>query len=138
MQLTKNFKLSEFTDSDTATAKGIDNTPTDEHLENIKFVAEQLQLIRNTYKQPINISSGYRCEELNTEVNGSKSSQHMQGLAVDINQGSRTKNHNLFLIVKRMMKVGLKVHQLIDEQNFNWIHIGFKQDNPRGEIKHLK
>lgn len=138
MQLTKNFKLSEFTDSDTATAKGIDNTPTDEHLENIKFVAEQLQLIRNTYKQPINISSGYRCEELNTAVNGSKSSQHMQGLAVDINQGSRTKNHNLFLIVKRMMKVGLKVHQLIDEQNFNWIHIGFKQDNPRGEIKHLK
>lgn len=138
MQLTKNFKLSEFTDSDTATAKGIDNTPTDEHLENIKFVAEQLQLIRNTYKQPINISSGYRCEELNTEVNGSKSSQHMQGLAVDINQGSRTKNHNLFLIVKRMMKVGLKVHQLIDEQNFKWIHIGFKQDNPRGEIKHLK
>lgn len=138
MQLTKNFKLSEFTDSDTATAKGIDNTPTDEHLENIKFVAEQLQLIRNTYKQPINISSGYRCEELNTAVNGSKSSQHMQGLAVDINQGSRTKNHNLFLIVKRMMKVGLKVHQLIDEKNFNWIHIGFKQDNPRGEIKHLK
>lgn len=138
MQLTKNFKLSEFTDSDTATAKGIDNTPTDEHLENIKFVAEQLQLIRNTYKQPINISSGYRCEELNTAVNGSKTSQHMQGLAVDINQGSRTKNHNLFLIVKRMMKVGLKVHQLIDEKNFNWIHIGFKQDNPRGEIKHLK
>ena len=138
MQLTKNFKLSEFTDSDTATAKGIDNTPTDEHLENIKFVAEQLQLIRNTYKQPINISSGYRCEELNTAVNGSKTSQHMQGLAVDINQGSRTKNHNLFLIVKRMMKVGLKVHQLIDEKNFNWIHIGFKQNNPRGEIKHLK
>lgn len=138
MQLTKNFKLSEFTDSDTATAKGIDNTPTDEHLENIKFVAEQLQLIRNTYKQPINISSGYRCEELNTAVNGSKSSQHMQGLAVDINQGSRTKNHNLFLIVKRMMKVGLKVHQLIDEKDYSWIHIGFKQDNPRGEIKHLK
>ena len=138
MQLTKNFKLSEFTDSDTATEKGIDNTPTDEHLENIKFVAEQLQLIRNTYKQPINISSGYRSEELNKAVNGSKSSQHMQGLAVDINQGSRTKNHNLFLIVKRMMKVGLQVHQLIDEQGYNWIHIGFKQDNPRGEIKHLK
>ena len=138
MQLTKNFKLEEFIKSNTATAKGIDNTPTEEQLENIKFVAEQLQLIRNTYKQPIYITSGFRSEKLNNAVGGSKTSQHMDGLAVDINQGSRTKNHNLFLIVKRMMKVGLQVHQLIDEQNFSWIHIGFKQDNPRREIKHLK
>lgn len=138
MQLTKNFKLEEFIKSNTATAKGIDNTPTEEQLENIKFVAEQLQLIRNTYKQPIYITSGFRSEKLNNAVGGSKTSQHMDGLAVDINQGSKTRNHNLFLIIKRMMKVGLQVHQLIDENNFNWIHIGFKQDNPRGEIKHLK
>lgn len=140
MELTKNFKLEEFTKSSTATKNGIDNTPSEEILENIKYVAEQLQLIRNSYKMPIHISSGYRCKELNTAVNGSKTSQHMQGLAVDINQGSKTRNHNLFKLVRNMMKIGLPVQQLIDEYDYSWIHIGFAPigQEPRLQVLHIK
>ena len=138
MQLTKNFKLEEFIKSDTAQKNNIDNTPTDEQLDNIKFVAEQLQLIRNTYKMPIFITSGFRSEELNKAVGGSKTSQHKDGLAVDINQGSKQRNHNLFKIIRKMIRLGLPVDQLIDEKEYSWIHVSFKQDNPREQVKHLK
>lgn len=134
MQLTKNFKLEEFTNSYTAEQKGIDNTPNEEQLENIKFLAEQLQIIRNAYKKPIFIVGGFRSKELNAAVGGSKTSQHMQGLAADIDQGTRQKNKNLFDLIKSLMKVGLPVHQLINEYDYDWIHIGFKKENPRGQI----
>lgn len=137
MKLTKNFTLEEMVKSDTADRLKIDNTPNEEQLENIKFVAEQLQILRNCYKKPIYITSGFRNEELNNAVGGSSTSFHLKGLAVDINQGTRTRNKNLFELIRSLMKVGLLVDQLINEHNYSWIHIGFKQDNPRLEILHL-
>lgn len=137
MRITNNFTLEEFTKSETADKLGINNTPNQDILDNIKFMAEQLQLVRNTYKKPIYITSGFRCEELNNAVKGSKTSFHRLGLAVDINQGSRAKNKHLFELIKSLMKVGLLVDQLINEQNYSWIHIGFERNNPKGEILKL-
>lgn len=134
MQLTKNFALWEFIKSDKAKELNINNTPNNEELENIKFVAEQLQLIRNTYKMPINISSGYRCDELNKAVGGTINSYHKKGLAVDIQQGTRQRNKNLFLLIKRMMQIGLPVEELINEKDYTWIHIAFAKENPSFEV----
>ena len=137
--MTEHFKLEEFLKSNTAKEKGIDNTPNEEQLDNLKFVAEQLELIRLAYNnKPMFITSGFRSEELNKAIGGAKKSQHMQGLAVDINQGSPRRNHNLFLIIKRMMKVGLPVGQLIDEKKYSWIHVSFEPNNPRLQVLHLK
>lgn len=137
MKLTNNFTLKEFTKSETADELGINNLPNQEQFDNIKFMAEQLQLVRNAYKQPIYITSGFRCEELNNAVKGSKTSFHRLGLAVDINQGSRAKNKHLFELIKSLMKVGLLVEELINENNYSWIHIAFKRDNPKREILKL-
>lgn len=137
-KLTANFKLSEFLKFETAEKNKIDNTPNQEQLNNIAWTAEQLQLIRNTYKQPMFITSGFRSEALNTAINGAKNSYHKKGLAVDINQGSKTKNRNLFELVRRMIKVGLPVDQLINEKNYSWVHIGFAKENPRLQVLHLK
>lgn len=136
MQLTKNFKLEEFIKSDTAEEKGIDNTPNEEQLENIKWTASQLQEIRYCYKQPMYITSGFRCEELNEAVNGSKTSAHKKGLAVDVNQGSKTRNKHLFDLIRNLMKFGLPIDQLINEYDYSWIHIGFKSkgEEPRKQI----
>ena len=38
MKLSKHFDLSEFTRSESAKREGVDNTPTAEHLENLKMV----------------------------------------------------------------------------------------------------
>ncbi len=137
MKLTKNFTLEEMVQSDIAITKGIDNTPNEEQLENIKFVAEQLQLIRNAYKQPIYITSGFRSEELNNAVKGSSTSYHKRGLAVDISQGSKARNKHLFELVRSLMKVGLMCVELIDEKNYSWLHLSFDRDTSKQEALHL-
>lgn len=137
--MTENFKLSEFLRSDTASRYKIDNKPNEEQLDNISFVAEQLEVIRSYYNKPILISSGFRTKELNTLLKGSKTSQHMQGLAVDINLKTKEENKIFFNLVNKLIQEKkIKVYQLIDEKNYSWIHIGFSKTNPKGQILHLK
>lgn len=52
--------------------------------ENIRQLANELQLVRNLIKKPIRINSGYRCESYNAKVGGVKGSQHVLGNAADI------------------------------------------------------
>ena len=137
--MTEHFTLNEFLRSDTASRYKIDNTPNKEQLENIEFVAEQLEIIRSYYKKPMIISSGFRTKELNTLLKGSKTSQHMQGLAVDINLKSKEENKIFFNLVNKLIKENqIKVYQLIDEYNYKWVHIGFSKTNPKGQVLHLK
>ena len=84
MRLTENFRLEEFTDSQTAVRMSIDNTPSSGVRHNLLRLAEALEYIRLMFGgHPIRISSGYRCQDLNEAVGGSASSAHMLGLAVD-------------------------------------------------------
>lgn len=79
-----NFKYREFIKSDTAIRKGIDNTPTDEHWENIeKLAVNVLQPARKALGRT-RITSGYRSKKLNKAINGSKKSWHCFGCAADI------------------------------------------------------
>ena len=58
MKLSKNLNLVEVTRSESAKRNGIDNTPTSEHLENLKKLAINIfQPIRDHFKTPIRISS---------------------------------------------------------------------------------
>lgn len=85
MRLTEHFKLSEFTNSSTATARGIDNTPNEQQIANLKRICEEiLEPLRAFAGQPIIIGSGYRSPALNKAVGGVKNSQHMTGEAADI------------------------------------------------------
>jgi uncharacterized protein YcbK (DUF882 family) len=77
MKLTKNFSLSEFE------CKGGCKMPNDV-FENIKLLAIHLQAFRDVFNEPITINSSYRCEEHNSSVGGSKTSQHLLGKAADI------------------------------------------------------
>ena len=84
MKLSKNFTLAEFTKSQTAERKGLDNNPTDEHLVCAKLLFENVvQKVRENFG-PTVINSGYRGAELNAAVGGSTKSQHCKGQAADI------------------------------------------------------
>jgi len=84
MKLSKNFTLAEFTKSQTAERKGIDNTPEGDHLEAAKALFENVvQPVRNCFG-PTVINSGYRSPALNEAVGGSSKSQHCKGEAADI------------------------------------------------------
>lgn len=141
MQLTKNFTLEELIKSSTANRLGIDNTPSKEIVSNLTELSILLQKIRDIYNKPIIITSGYRCEKLNKAVGGSKTSQHRLGQAADIRSVSDTKkdNQELFNIILGMMiQKDIEVGQLIDEYNYNWIHISTPHLKVNNQILHIK
>jgi hypothetical protein len=47
-------------------------------------VAKVLQPLRTLLRTPFQITSGYRCDELNTRIGGSVNSQHRLGQAADV------------------------------------------------------
>jgi len=84
MQLSKHFKLEEFTKSMTATRKGIDNTPGSgdiKNLENLCYLI--LEKVRAKFDKAVTITSGYRSEALCEAIGSKKTSQHAKGQAVD-------------------------------------------------------
>lgn len=85
MQLTENFNLRELTKSETALRHGLDNTPNEVVIENLRNLCTYvLQPLRTAYGVPITINSGYRAPEVNAAVGGSKTSDHCRGQAADI------------------------------------------------------
>jgi uncharacterized protein YcbK (DUF882 family) len=77
MQLTKNFKLSEFACND--------GTPVPSCLfDNVAELARNLQVLRDEVKAPIVINSGYRTPEHNASVGGKPHSMHLTAMAADI------------------------------------------------------
>ena len=83
--LSPNFALRELTRSYQAEKHGIVNKPTDDDIDALRHLCnEVLQPLRDFYKRPIVVSSGFRCKTLNRVVGGSLSSQHLKGEAADI------------------------------------------------------
>lgn len=127
-QLSKHFTLEEFTFSQTAVRKNIDNTPTPEALDNLFRTANLMEQVRELLGKPIHISSGYRGPQLNKAIGGSKTSAHMQGLACDfVCHGFGTP----LAITKEIASSVIGFDQLIYEGT--WVHIGLAE-NPRREI----
>ena len=130
-----NFTIQELTASTTAAAKKIKNDPTPEAAENLKLLVDKvLDPLRDAYGKPIRVNSGYRSPALNAAVNGSKTSQHMKGQAADITAGSKQENKKLFDLAQEL---NLPYCQLIDENNFSWVHISYDKNNVKRQILHL-
>ena len=85
MKLSENFSLKEVVRSSTAKKLGIDNTPNEEHLQNLQVVVNEIaQPLRDHFGKPVRINSGYRSPALNDAIGGSKKSQHSKGEALDL------------------------------------------------------
>ena len=129
MQLSTNFRLSEFTRSDTAKRLGIENECSSvEQVLNLAYLCHMvLQPLRDKFG-PIRITSGYRCPELNDAVGGVKNSQHMRGEAADIHLPSVDKGKEYLTFLKTLPAVD----QLIWERKGNvcWIHVSAKRKTP--------
>lgn len=136
--MAKYFTLEELTQSDTATKKGIDNTPTEETIVNLNYLMDScLDTIRGLWGKPIQVNSGYRCEELNKALGGARTSQHLVGCAADITTGTLHGNKELF---KMITSSNVDFDQLIDENNYRWIHVSCKYQSKgnRKQVLHLK
>ena len=131
----KFFTLRELTKSDTAIRKGIKNAPSKLEESNLIALVENiLDPLREAYGKPIIVTSGYRCEELNRLIGGSKTSQHRSGQAVDIRTIIDTPEENKKLY-DLIIKLNLPFDQLIDEHNFDWVHVSFSEKNRKQILK---
>ena len=137
MTLSDHFSLMELCKSQTAERLGIDNTPSDEAIANLKSMCENiLEPIRAHYGVPFSPSSAYRCKELNQAIGGSLRSSHLLGLAVDIEIPlASVSNPDL----ARWVQKNLVFDQCIlecwtGEPGSGWVHIGDNIDDPRGQV----
>ena len=134
MILSKNFTLNEFTKSVSAIRNGIDNSPNAEHIRNIQLLVKYvLQPLRDGLNKPIRITSGYRSENLNKLIKGSKRSQHCKGQAADLQFKVDGIMDNK-LIWDKVIELGLPFDQMINEFNYSWIHISYNHEYNRKSL----
>ena len=133
MKLTANFSLLELTKSQTAERKGIDNTPSPDHQENLKKLCENvLQPIRDHFEQVVSVSSGYRSPELCTAIGSKITSQHAKGQAADF-EIFGVSNKELADYINE----NLEYDQLIleywkeSDPNSGWVHCSYSAGNKR-------
>ena len=133
MKLTANFSLLELTKSQTAERKGIDNTPSPEHQENLKLLCESvLQPVRDHFGKVVTISSGYRSPELCTAIGSNITSQHAKGQAADF-EIFGVSNKELADYINE----NLEYDQLIleywkeSDPNSGWVHCSYSAGNKR-------
>jgi len=131
MKLSKNLSLAEVTKSNTANRLNIDNTPDDWAKENLKAIAEHVfQPLRDAFKCPIYVSSGYRGPELNAAIGGSKRSQHMEGRALDLDADvfGRCTNGEIFRWILNNVTFDQLVWEFGDGDNPDWVHVSYVHD----------
>lgn len=123
IQVAPHFTLEEFLVSDTATAQGIDNTPSAETIVRLTTLAAVMTAVRRICgRNPVLISSGYRCPELNAAIGGAPNSAHMYGLACDFTIPAFGSPLDICMTLQSRMKE-LWIDQLIHENNA-WVHLG--------------
>ena len=133
MQLSKNFSLIELTKSQTAERKGIDNTPSTEHQENLKSLCTYvLQPIRDHYSRVVSVSSGFRSQALCEAIGSKSTSQHAKGEAADF---------EIFGISNKELAdwihFNVNYDQLIleywkeSDPNSGWVHCSYTEGNNR-------
>jgi hypothetical protein len=138
MKLSENLELSEVIRSESAKRLGVNNTPTAEHIENLKALAENIfQPIRDHFGVPIRISSGYRSAALNKKIGGAKVSQHLSGEALDLdNDNTSITNKEIFDFIVE----NLDFDQVINEFDYSWVHVSYttKRKNRKQILKAIK
>ena len=131
MNLSANFSLHELTKSETALRMGLDNTPDDEAIENLRLLCEKvLQPVRDHYGKGVKVNSAYRSPESNAAVGGSKTSDHCKGMAADI-EIPGVANADL----AQWIMDNLEYTQLILEfytpgiPDSGWVHVSYDPNN---------
>lgn len=135
MKLSNNFTLEELIKSETAIRRGINNTPSASVVENLQqLVTNVLQPVRDRFG-PIVITSGYRSAQLNVAIGGSATSDHVLGMAADVEViGLDNK------VLAQYIQNNFKFTQLILEfytegdPHSGWVHVSYDKDDLKQEV----
>ena len=142
MKLSNNLSLAEVIKSTTAKRIGVDNMPNETQLKRLQLIATHVfQPLRNHFKMPINISSGFRGVELNKAIGGSVTSQHMLGEALDIDNDvfGKPTNMEIFLYIRENLPFDQLIYEGGTDKNPAWVHVSYTERYPnRKEVLRMK
>lgn len=130
-KLTPNFSLEELTVSPTAKKLGLPNTPTQEHIANMKYVCEKiLEPVRAHFGKPVQVNSSYRSPAVNKAVGGSPTSQHSNGEAVDFEIPGIPNKQLADWVADNLEfdQVILEFYNAKDGANSGWVHASIKRN----------
>lgn len=142
MNLSEHFTLEEFTASETAGRRGIDNDLPAALYQTARDTCEMLEEIRRLLANlaqrnvPVIITSGYRCLALNRAIGSSDTSDHVRGQAADI----RAPAFGSPIAIARALAPHLDtlgIGQLINEfpGSGGWVHVSTRTPaNPVNRI----
>lgn len=125
-----NFQYWEFVSSINAVRAGIANIPTESEWKNIEAYAKDiLQPLRNIVGR-IDISSGFRNEEVNNLAKSTNRSFHRLGMACDL----EPLDVPLMKLLEEAMK--MNVTEVIAEFfPHGWVHVGYQIGRPERKLK---
>ena len=125
MKLSEHFTLDEFCRSATAELHNIKNNPGTLEVQNMLWgCVNVLEPLRNILDEPIIITSGYRCEKLNSLVGGVKGSFHTKGCAADLMVKSAQHAKRIFAALQEKHIVKNVDSCLFEHAgNAQWLHV---------------
>jgi len=137
--ISKHISYKEATHSNTATRRGIDNTPGKTELAAMKLVAEKVfQPAREHFNKPIKINSFFRSATLNKRIGGSTTSQHCKGEAIDLDAVGFT-NKELYEYIKENLVFDQLIWEFGTDNEPDWVHVSYTANREnRGEILQAK
>ena len=133
MRLSGHFSLSELTKSQTATRKGIENTPLPEHIESLTDLCLQiLEPTRRHFGKPMVITSGYRSTDLCIAIGSNPNSQHAKGEAADFEMFGED-NKALATFIKNELIYDQLILEYWKEgdPSSGWVHCSYNRNNNR-------
>ena len=137
MKISKHISYKEAVKSNTALRLNLDNTPDDYQMSNMVNIAINVfEPLREWVGGPIKINSMYRSQELNQAIGGSKSSQHCEGRAIDLDDtfGHKT-NAEMFNYIKDNLNFDQMIWEFGNKKNPAWVHVSYvSEDQNRNRI----
>ena len=125
--ISNHISYKEGTYSNTAIRRGIENTPNEDQLSNMRLIANEIfEPLRAYVGGPIKINSFFRSPELNTAIGGSSKSQHCKGQAMDIDDTfGRMTNAEMYEFIKEHLDFDQMIWEFGDDKNPNWVHVSY-------------
>lgn len=139
----------EATASGYATRNGLDNSPSEKELANIKLWAsnvfeplrEQVSIKRGK-DSPIHINSIFRSEEVNKAIGGSETSQHCAGRKTGLEEAAGDietnyddfTNKDLFLLIKDKGTFDQLIWEFGTNEAPAWVHVSYRKGGNRKQV----
>lgn len=136
-KISKYVTYQEVTKSNQATALKLANIPNATQLNNLKAVCTNVfDKVREHFGKPIGISSGFRSVELNAKIGGSKTSQHCEGKALDIDGDifGGISNKLIFEYIRKSCTFDQLIWEFGTENSPDWVHVSYNEGKNRGQV----